>query len=366
MIAIFLLQWKRLWREPVWVLSMVGLTALFVFLLAGRVGDATMTVTTFSTSSLPEETREEWDDKLNESNVFVFDWVEEDEAKEALAKGNVEFALQIGEDDYRIVKVAENLNYHMVEQHVHRVFAEEMRLQEAEEQVTHDTFREEVADYLEEPVLHLVTSSHLGEGDQFAQADRLQVLFGMTLFFSIYTILFSLMNVAEEKRSGTWDRLILSPLKKWQMYIGNLLFSFVIGYAQIIILFLFFQMTLDFGFNGQFGVIAVISACFVFAIVAFGVLLIGIVRSPQQLQVAIPLVAVSMAMLGGAFWPLEIITNDIILTITKAVPLTYGMEALHEAVLNHLGVMDLAQPLAMLLLFGVVFMGVGANLMERR
>lgn len=42
----------------------------------------------------------------------------------------------------------------------------------------------------------------------------------------------------------------------------------------------------------------------------------------------IPIVATSSAMIGGAYWPLEIVTNPFLIALSKVVPMTYGMEAL--------------------------------------
>ncbi|MDR6224842.1 ABC transporter permease [Desmospora profundinema] len=364
--SIFLLQWRRFRRAPGLVLSFSAMTVFFVFLIAGFMSDHSLTLYVYSDSAWKEEQRDIWLKKLNEADGMEFQWTEENEARQAVAGGEVPLAVKLMESDYRILAAADDPNRYLVDQHLKRVYGEELRLRAAAQGGDESPIRAEVERLLAEPALKVETTSLAGEGDSFTRAVQLQGLFGMTLFFAIYTITYSLSTVAEEKRRGTWDRLILSPLRKWQIYLGHLLYCFVIGYVQVLVIFLLFQYAFGFDLGDRFGTILFITGCYTFAIVALGMLLIGLVQTPEQLQAVIPIVAVSMAMLGGAYWPLEAVSNEVMLAISRVIPVTYGMDALKGAALESQGVMDLVHPLSMMLLFGVLCMGIGINLMERR
>ncbi|MFC0470010.1 ABC transporter permease [Halalkalibacter kiskunsagensis] len=364
--SVFLLQWQRFRRAPILVLSFFLLTIVFVSVLAGFGGENQATVYTYSDDSLAEEEREAWLQKLNESDTLMFTWIEEDEARQAVRSGDVGLAVELKENDYRILIAADEPNRYVVEGYVHQVFTEELRLRQVEKSGVATKFRSDVERFLLDETLAVTTSSVEGEGSSFEYNDQLQILFGMTLFFAIYTILFSLMNVAEEKSMGTWNRIILSPLRKWQLYLGHLIYCFVIGYAQIVFVFLLFQFVFGFDLGDRFGTMLIIIACYTFSIVSLGILLIGLVRTSQQLQAVIPILASAMAMLGGAFWPIEVVTNEIMLAISQGMPIFYGIDALKGASIYDRGVLSLGEPLSIMLLFGVVCMGVGINLMERR
>ncbi|MFC0560911.1 ABC transporter permease [Halalkalibacter alkalisediminis] len=363
--SIFLLQWQRFRRMPFLTLSFFVLTIVFIFFIAGFGFDRQITVYTYSEESLEAESRDAWLALLNQSEAYRFEWMEKQEVERALANGDIHFALQLQEEDYRLLVTTEESNRFLVEGFVQQIFHEELRLRKAEQLATDSDFRTDVDQLRQDPIIS-VTTSYL-EGDASVYHDeRLQVLFGMTLFFSIYSIMYNLLNVAEEKRGGTWDRLIVSPLRKWQIYLGHLLYSYLIGYAQILIIFLIFKWGLGFDIGDRFGTILVVIGCYVFAIVSLGILLMGLVRSAQQLQVAIPIVASGMAMLGGAYWPIEVVTNEVMLVLSKGMPIFYGIEALKGAAIFDRGWLDLMQPLSIMALFGVVCMGIGINLMERR
>ena len=50
---------------------------------------------------------------------------------------------------------------------------------------------------------------------------------------------------------------------------------------------------------------------YVFSIVALSILLTAIVKNVQQFNAVIPIVSVSFAMIGGAYWPLEIVESTV-------------------------------------------------------
>ncbi|WP_252312344.1 ABC transporter permease [Sinobaca sp. H24] len=364
--AIFFLQWKRLRRKPYLVLTFFVLTLLFVFFLGSNNQGGQMEVNAYSGEDVQEAEAAGWIDRLNESDSFHFELVDEEQARNAVMDGSRSLALEIRENDYRMLVAVEDQNHQLVDSYANQVFREEQRLQQAEEQTGTVDLRERVQEEMDHPPLDLTITSVSGEESGFVYNASLQALFGMTLFFSMYTIMFSLSNVVDEKRQGTWDRMIVSPLRKWEVYAGQLAYCFVLGMLQIMMIFVFFEWVLGYDVNIPLGTTAVITACFTFAVVSVGMLLIGLVRTTQQLQAVIPIVVTSMAMLGGAFWPLEIVSNSFVLALSKGTPMYYGIQALHDASALGYGISGLAGHLSLLILFGVLCMGIGINLMERR
>lgn len=363
--AVLMLQLNRMKRNPILFLSFIGLTVLMVIVLAGFGSDEKQTVYTYPNEIVEEDDFTNWLAILNESETLDFQKVTEDVAKELVESGDSSFALQIAEENYTFLIGTEDVDQIAVEQYINQIYTEKLRLDEVSTQMDEMTLRSEVDIALDSPVMTVDTNALERNVQGGRDVNRYQVLVGMTLYFAIYTILFSLMNIISEKRHGTWDRLILSPLHKWQVYLGNLSYCFLIGFLQIGIVFMFFDLVLDFDFGTRIGTIVVIIGSYVFSIVALGMLVMGLVQSEQQLQAINPIIATGMAMIGGAFWPVEVVTNQAMIVLSKGMPIFYGNEALKGAVLYDQGIVDLLQPISILLLFGVVCMGIGINLMER-
>ncbi len=203
-------------------------------------------------------------------------------------------------------------------------------------------------------------------GDKFIYDQKLQTLLGFTLFFTMYTIIFSVGEILNDRKHLVWERMIVSPLSKFQLYMGNLIYSFVVSYLQISILILFGKYVIGVNWGDHISIVFVITALFVFAQMALGMLLVSFVRTPQQFQAIVPVIAVSSAMIGGAYWPLEIVSSKILLMVSKLVPLTYAMSSIKEVILYNKGWETAWGPALTLLLMGVILMVAGVYRIERK
>lgn len=372
MVAVFFAQCRQLFRNPQGVLLMCALTLVFTFAL-GMNSEGKDLLYVFADESLEDNTIQKWLDALNDSEVYEFELVEEPKARQAVAEGRADLAVQLFPQNYQIVVLVENPNVGVAERHIQHIFREELRFEAAVQQLGDvEQFQNEFLERLADPVLlvesHTVTSEGTLKADQmpFIYNRQLQALFGFTFFFSIYTIGMCVNRIMLEKRSGVWDRIILSPARKADMYIGHLCYSFMIGFGQMLFIFLMFKYAFHYDLGQNFGAMLVVLALYTFAIVALCILFTGLVKTAEQFNTLLPLVSVSMAMLGGAYWPIEIVTNPILLKLAKIVPVYHAMDAVKKISFFDYNLSLLAEPLLLLVLFGVICLGIGINLMERR
>ncbi|QOY34886.1 ABC transporter permease [Anaerobacillus isosaccharinicus] len=212
--------------------------------------------------------------------------------------------------------------------------------------------------------IRTVVNDQISEG--FAYDHQLQVMLGFMLFFTIYTIMFSIGEIMNDKKHGVWNRLIISPLTKLQLYFGNFLFSFTIGFAQMLLLILLSKFIIGINWSEQLILVFIILACYIFSIMAIGMFLVSVSKNIQQLNSIVPIIAVSMAMLGGAFWPMEIVTAKALVLLSKINPVTYGMQAIKDVVILDGSWNSIVVPCAILLLIGLIFMSIGVRLMEHK
>ena len=79
-----------------------------------------------------------------------------------------------------------------------------------------------------------------------------------------------------------------------------------------------------------------------------------------------PLITVSMAMLGGAYWPLEVVSSEIILKLANISPIKFAMEALNGATIYGYEWNALLFPLGMLMVVGLVMLVIGVFVIDRK
>ncbi|WP_054710391.1 ABC transporter permease [Bacillus sp. JCM 19041] len=346
--AIFYQYGKEVIREPFTLLLMLGMTIFFAFIIGGSSEQNVFVYSTEMDDSELSSYIEQW----NEAEELNFMVTTETEAKRKISTHEVEVILEAGRSDYRLHVAYEGspvaafvgptiYNYYMQQQ-----------------------LEDRVDDHGETQAAYAYQSDVMVEGSEYDQS--LQSLFGFTLYFAFFTISFSIMSILQQKEAGTWNRIILSPTSKTEMYTGNLLFSFLLAYVQIALVLTLFVMLFDYDYYGGFWKLLLVIIPYVFAIMAFGIFLSGIVTASQQLNGVIPLFATSFAMLGGAFWPLDIVQSDFLLGMSYISPIMYGIEMMMGATVNNWELQQFFLPAAVLLFMGLALTGIGIRLMERK
>ncbi|MCQ6560213.1 ABC transporter permease [Paenibacillus mendelii] len=362
---IFMAQWMKEKRSPIMILAFCGLSILAT-LLFGTGSDSKMQIGVFPAEGAGDTAAEEWLDLLNKGDAVEFVMQDELQAHSEVREGRADAALQLMENDYRIIAAIDNPNVQLVEQQVHTVFVEELQLRAAEA-YKKDTsaFRTEVETYLKHPPI--TVQSQTTEGSQLIKYNMsLQLLFTFTLFLVMFTIGFKINSITMEKVSGIWSRVILSPVRKSEMYMGHLMYSAMIGFAQIAAVFLLFRYAFGFNLGDQFGMLLLIAAMYSMTIVALSMLLTGMVRTPEQFNAVFPSVIPIMPLLSGAYMPPGTITNEFLLTISELFPLKHALDAMIDIAIYNAGWPDVFLSVAKLCMIGVICMGIGINLMERR
>jgi len=365
MTSILLKQWMKEKRNPLVLLIFIILSIAATLMFGGDRGSK-IEIEVFSASGEISDSETEWLRLLNSGDTFAFTEQEEKAAKKKLREGRADLTLKLLPDDYRIIAVMEGPNVQLAEQYIYSVYKRELQLRSAAETVQDKLeFRESVQSVLEQPPLKLKLQASDG-GAHVPYDMGLQLLFGFTLFFMMFTVGYKVNVITGDKTSGIWNRLILSPLSKTQIYLGHLIYSALAGILQIVVIFLVFHYGLNVKLGDQYGLLLLVIVCYTVTIVAFSILMVGMMRTPEQFHMLFPAVIPIMPLISGVYMPPGTITSSILLAIAEVIPLTHAMEALTSISMYGAGMSDIWLPITKLLLIGVICMGIGINLMERR
>jgi len=358
--GIFMVKIKYLLRNPGQFLLMTLLSIVFAFILGGSDINQ-IKVPTYIKHD--DEVLSSIVTELEEEGVFTVEIVaDEAELTERVRSGKSEFGLVLAENDFQISFSIDSHNIHLLEQSVESLYIKHEQYRVLEAATNISNIEEELNRHR---VFEVETAAFQGE-DTFVYERNLYSIFGFTLFFVIYTIAYSVFQILREKNKGIWDRMVISPVKKWEMYVANFLYSFLIGYVQVVIVFLVFRYVMKIDFADSFLLLLVMLIPYVLAIVALSIFIVSIVQTAQQFNAVIPIVSVGMAMIGGAYWPLEIVESDFMITLSKLMPITYGMELLNGVTVYNYSFEQMLLPISILLFMTVILTGIGIHFMERR
>jgi len=127
---------------------------------------------------------------------------------------------------------------------------------------------------------------------------------------AIMMLLFSITGIGggllDEKESGTFKRLIYSPIKPSDILFGKMGFALFISILQLTIMFLFAWIAFKLPIFNDLTSLILMILCTAFAVSSFGILLVSLAKSRQQLQGYSTLLIMTMSAIGGSMIPLFI------------------------------------------------------------
>jgi ABC-2 type transport system permease protein len=163
---------------------------------------------------------------------------------------------------------------------------------------------------------------------------------------------------AGERALGTLRRLLTTPTGKSTFMVGSIGGQFLAALAQMIILVLFgiYVMRVPWG-NSPLALVVVLIT-FGLAGVALGTALGTFVKTESQASNLSVMLGMSMALLGGCWWPMELFPPGLQQAV-KILPTTWAMSAMTDLTMRGGGLIDVLPEAAVLLGFAVVFFAVG-------
>lgn len=179
----------------------------------------------------------------------------------------------------------------------------------------------------------------------------------MAIFFLFFTAQFGVLSLLTERRQGTLPRLVAAPIRPWAIVAGKAIGSFALGIVAMTVLVAASSVLLGARWGDPIGVAALVLAA-VIAAMGITALITTLARTEEQAGGWNSIVAVTLAILGGAFFDLsqgpEILSQ--VSLITPHAWFLTGLDSLGPASAS---VVDVLVPVAALLGIGLVTGAIG-------
>lgn len=186
------------------------------------------------------------------------------------------------------------------------------------------------------------------------------VLIGFFVFFFVFII--GGVSFLRERTQGTLERMMATPLRRWEIVTGYLLGFGIFIIIQSIIVAAFSIYVLDIYMAGSFLSVMVIAILLAITALSLGTLLSAYAKNEFQMIQFIPIVIVPQVFFFGIF-PIESV--EWINAIGKIMPLTYGADALKAIMIRGDGLSTVAMDIAALIGFSAVFIKLNITALKR-
>lgn len=212
----------------------------------------------------------------------------------------------------------------------------------------------------EEPALTVTVEKATGNVSQDEQATSTggfaQASSGMMVQFSIFGLITSAMVLVLERRSGTLQRLLSTPILRTEVIAGHILAMFSIIFTQQLILVLIGQFVFRVDYMRQpLAILLMITVLSLWA-ASLGLLISAVSRKEDQV-ITLSLIAMFIfAAMGGAWFPLEV-AGKAFAAIGHVMPTAWAMDGFQNILMRGLGFQSVLMPAGILLGYAVAFFG---------
>ncbi|MEO8612513.1 MAG: ABC transporter permease [Chloroflexota bacterium] len=179
---------------------------------------------------------------------------------------------------------------------------------------------------------------------------------GIASMFVVIFVLTSMITLPQERKNWTLQRLATMPVSRIQILGGKILMYFLLGMIQFLAMFTvgrILGLSLGNDLVALLAVMVSLTLCGTALAFAMGTF----VRTEMQGAALVNLLGLTLAPLGGAWWPLEIVP-EFMRTIGHISPIAWAMDGFHSLLYNQGTFGDILLPVGVLLAMAVVFFGI--------
>lgn len=359
--GIWIARVQNLKRKPFVLLTMTLMTIVLAYVLSGGVGNKVPVLISTDNSETSKEVLE----RLNSVEGYSFHHMSSVELDDKIEDDPDVIGVLLNDSTYTVFTSTETDTVRNISLAIEVAYNELAFEQKVVEVGGQDKWNE-VKGILDNEEAFGMNVTAMNEKQTFRYDGALQSLFGYMLFFVFYTISTNVQFILEDKRTGVWNRLKLASISRTQLYFGHLSFSFLIGFMQMLLVILVFRFIVGTNMYGALGEIILIASIYVLLVLAVSLLIISLVKTVSQSGVIISLLAVAFAMIGGAYWPLEIVQSESLLMMKWLSPIYYAMEALKKVTIYGETLIAVSTYLWMMLLLAAALIASGIYFLEKK
>ena len=182
---------------------------------------------------------------------------------------------------------------------------------------------------------------------------------GFCIFFVLISVMMSAGAILEERTTGTWQRILASPIRKSQIILGYLIGFVATGWIQMGILILATHFLFGLSWGDPLGLIA-LTTVYLTAATAIGLSVAGLVKTHQQQMVVANIGGVVSSMVAGIYWPVELMPK-IMQTLGRLTPQYWAMRGYTELLARGSDFAALQTPLLVLGGISVILLAFGVS-----
>lgn len=176
---------------------------------------------------------------------------------------------------------------------------------------------------------------------------------GIASMYVLFAVLPLMGTVMRERATGTLPRLFTLPVSRAQILGGKLLARFIYGLLQYAIIFAF-GYVIGVRYGSDPIALVLVMVAYTLCVTALALALMTVLRTEGQAAGVTLFLSLTLAPLGGAWWPLEVVPGWLA-TLGHISPVAWAMDAFNTLIYFGGNLGTVALPVSVLLALTIAF-----------
>jgi len=187
----------------------------------------------------------------------------------------------------------------------------------------------------------------------------------MGFMLEIVALMVAAISIARERELGTFEQLMVTPIRPWELIIGKAIPAVVISYIDFLLMLGITIFIFGVPMKGSLLLLLVLALFYIFVELGWGLLISGFSRTQLQALLLVMIVAMVGIVFSGYAFPVDTMP-PLMQMIANLVPIKHWLLIMRDIMLKGAGINMFWKELVALGILGVVINAVTLTILRKR
>jgi ABC-2 type transport system permease protein len=187
----------------------------------------------------------------------------------------------------------------------------------------------------------------------------------MGFMLEMVALMIAAISIARERELGTFEQLMVSPIRTWELIIGKAIPAVLISYFDFLLMLGITVFVFDVPMRGSVPLLLVLALLYIFVELGWGLLISGFSRTQLQALLLVMVLAMVGMVFSGYAFPVDTMP-PVMQVLANLVPIKHWLLVMRDIMLKGAGIEMFWKELVALAVLGVVINSVTLTILRRR
>jgi ABC-2 type transport system permease protein len=187
----------------------------------------------------------------------------------------------------------------------------------------------------------------------------------MGFMLEMVALMIAAISIARERELGTFEQLMVTPIRTWELIIGKAIPAVVISYFDFLLMLGITVFIFGVPMKGSLPLLLVLALLYIFVELGWGLLISGFSRTQLQALLLVMVLAMVGMVFSGYAFPVDTMPAPMQM-LANLVPIKHWLLVMRDIMLKGAGIETFWKELVALAILGVIINSVTLTILRRR